>query len=83
MVAILDCACVTATLDEYLDAYLALLDWWERDLEGVDGLIGGRFSRREPRETAVEHVKDLLSGVETRNGWPLAEQAGLGTPDRV
>lgn len=74
---------MSATFDEDLEADLALLVEWERELDGLDGLIGGRFSRREPRESAVQYVKGLLSGVESRNGWTLAEAAGHGTPDRM
>lgn len=74
---------MTTTLVEDLEADLVLLEEWERELDGLDGLIGGRFSRREPREAALAYVKGLLSNVESRNGWTLAEAAGHGTPDRM
>jgi SRSO17 transposase len=43
--------------------------------------IAGRFSRVEPRKRALAYVRGLLSGLERRNGWTLAEQAGDGSPD--
>ena len=43
-------------------------------------LIGPRFFRREPRVRALAYVKALLSQVETRNGWTVAEAAGEKTP---
>lgn len=38
--------------------------------------IAGRFSRVEPRATAHAYLLGLLSGVERKNCWQLAEQAG-------
>lgn len=38
--------------------------------------IAGRFRRGEPRATARALVFGLLSGVERKNRWRLAEQAG-------
>jgi hypothetical protein len=35
--------------------------------------IGPRFSRSGPRRRAVGYVRGRLSGVERKNGWPLAE----------
>jgi SRSO17 transposase len=46
-------------------------------------LVAGRFSRVEPRRTAREFVLGLLSGVERKNCWWLAEQAGHATPDAM
>jgi hypothetical protein len=46
-------------------------------------LVAGRFSRVEPRRTAREFVLGLLSGVERKNGWWLAERAGHATPDAM
>jgi SRSO17 transposase len=44
---------------------------------------GGRFARVEPRATAKDLVTGLLSGVERKNCWWLAEAAGHGTPDAM
>ena len=70
-------------MDAGFDVDEALLDEWERELDGLDSLIGRRFFRKEPRATAVGYVKGLLSDVPTRNGWTLAQQAGHRTPDKV
>ncbi|MET8630998.1 transposase, partial [Kitasatospora sp. NPDC004669] len=42
--------------------------------------IAGRFRRVEPRATARAFVLALLSGVERKNCWRLAEQAGHARP---
>ncbi|WP_443070392.1 IS701 family transposase [Streptomyces sp. QHH-9511] len=42
--------------------------------------IAGRFSRVEPRTTARAYLLGLLSQVERKNCWQLAEQAGLARP---
>ena len=56
---------------------------WARGIAGVHGCIAGRFHRSEPRRPALEYLKGLLSPVERKNGWPLAEPAGDATPDGV
>ena len=56
---------------------------WAKGIEGVHGCIGVRFHRSEPRRRALEYLKGLLSPVERKNGWQLAEQAGDATPDGV
>ncbi|MGX1300094.1 hypothetical protein RKD35_001582 [Streptomyces albogriseolus] len=42
--------------------------------------IAGRFRRVEPRATARSYLFGLLSGVERKNCWRLAEQAGHARP---
>lgn len=39
------------------------------------------FGRREPRLRARSYLLGLLSGLERKNGWSLAEYAGDATPD--
>ena len=56
---------------------------WAAGIEGVHGCITGRFHRSEPRRRALDYLKGLLSPVERKNGWQLAEQAGDATPDGV
>jgi SRSO17 transposase len=43
--------------------------------------IAHRFARPEPRQRAFQYLKGLLSPLERKNGWQLAEQAGELTPD--
>ena len=56
---------------------------WADGIEQVHGCIAGRFRRPEPRRRALEYLRGLLSTVERKNGWQLAEQAGDATPDGV
>ncbi len=53
---------------------------WAEGIVRVHECIAGRFRRPEPRKRALEYLKGLLSPVERKNGWQLAEQAGDATP---
>jgi SRSO17 transposase len=54
---------------------------WARGLGAMHARIAHRFGRPEPRRRALHYLKGLLSPVERKNGWQLAEQAGETTPD--
>ena len=56
---------------------------WADGIERVHECIAGRFRRPEPRRRALAYLRGLLSPVERKNGWQLAEQAGDATPDGV
>ena len=56
---------------------------WAEGIERVHECIAGRFRRPEPRRRALDYLKGLLSPVERKNGWQLAERAGDATPDGV
>ena len=56
---------------------------WADGIEQVHDCIAGRFRRPERRRRALAYLRGLLSPVERKNGWQLAEQAGDGTPDGV
>ena len=56
---------------------------WAKGIEEVHWRIGARFYRSEPRQRALAYLKGLLSPVERKNGWHLAERAGDSTPDGV
>ncbi|WP_435126684.1 IS701 family transposase [Micromonospora tulbaghiae] len=58
-----------------------MVESWENELAELFARVAGRFSRVEPRKRAFAYVRGLLSGLERRNGWTLAEQAGDGSPD--
>jgi SRSO17 transposase len=62
-------------------AELADVAAWAMGLEAMHARIADRFTRPEPRQRARAYVKGLLSPVERKNGWQLAEQAGDATPD--
>jgi SRSO17 transposase len=50
--------------------------------EALDG-VAGRLARVEPRRAARDLVLGLLSPVERKNCWWLAEQAGHDGPQRI
>lgn len=56
---------------------------WAGEVEAVGTRIGRHFARSEPRRRAVEYLRGLLSEVERKNGWQLAERAGDATPHGV
>ena len=53
---------------------------WAKGIEGVHECIAGRFRRPEPRRGVLDYPRGLLSPVERKKGWQLAEQAGDATP---
>jgi SRSO17 transposase len=53
---------------------------WADELHEIAELISERFSRAEARERAVTYLRGLMSPVERKNGWQLAEEAGDETP---
>jgi len=52
-------------------------------LDEVMARIAGRFVRVEPRRTARAFLLGLLSPVERKNCWWLAEHAGLRGPQAM
>jgi len=54
---------------------------WAAELWRLHERVSGRFFRCEPRRRAFSYLRGLLSGVERKNGWQLAEEAGDATPD--
>ena len=61
-------------------ATTAAVQQWAKELDGLGELIGRRFARAEPRRRAVAYLHGLLSPVERKNGWQLAEEVGDTTP---
>jgi SRSO17 transposase len=53
---------------------------WSRELSRVAERIGPRFGRPELRARAPDYLRGLVSDVERKNGWQLAEFAGDATP---
>jgi SRSO17 transposase len=58
-------------------------DAWVEEFDSAFACIAGRFSRVEPRRAAREFLLGLLSDVESRSCWQLAEQAGHASPSRM
>jgi hypothetical protein len=55
-------------------------DAWLAEFDTGFATIAGRFGRVEPRRQARAFLLGLLSDVDTRSCWQLAEQAGDGSP---
>jgi SRSO17 transposase len=56
---------------------------WRELFDELMFLVAGRFGRAEPRRTAREFVLGLLSPVERKNCWWLAEHAGHDDPQAM
>lgn len=59
------------------------VEGWADELERVHARIAGRFLRAEPRRRVRAYLRGLLSSIERKNGWQLAEELGEATPDGV
>ncbi len=79
-----------ATRPDITERHPALFDNCGMDIDfshwgpGFDAYMAefaGRFPRVEPRRRASSYVRGLLSELERKNGWTLAEGAGDKTPD--
>jgi hypothetical protein len=47
---------------------------WAQALTCVHARIAPRFARSEPRRRALAYLQGILSSIERKNGWQLAEQ---------
>src|SRR5215831_14409646 len=56
------------------------VDEWAKELEHLHARIASRFARAEPRRRVLRYLQGLLSSVERKNGWQLAEHAREATP---
>ena len=56
---------------------------WRVLFDELMSLVAGRFGRVEPRRTARQFVLGLLSPVERKNCWWLAEHAGHADPQAM
>ena len=72
----------TLTLS-HLHQHLVSLPTWEQSLQTLAHTISTRFARKEVRAQAHAYLQGLLSSVERKNGWQLAEHAGQANPYRV
>jgi SRSO17 transposase len=61
-------------------ATLAETRRWADGFATVAALMGKQCPRAEPRQRATAYVRGLLSPLERKNGWQLAEQAGEAKP---
>ena len=56
------------------------VDVWESELESLFTRISPLFSRRESKKHAESYVRGLLSPLERKNGWTIAEHVGEREP---
>src|SRR3954453_832711 len=56
---------------------------WRDELDVLKQRLGPLFVRPEPRRQAGLYLEALLSGVQRKNGWQLAEQIGDARPWRT
>jgi len=62
------------------DVALETVREWTLWLTEVERRIGAQFTRREARWHAGAYLRGLLSSVERKNGWQIAEINGETTP---
>jgi len=62
---------------------MADLSGWQAELVPLLVRFGRLFARPEPRRQASRYLEGLLSSVERKNGWQLAEQIGDARPWRT
>jgi SRSO17 transposase len=55
--------------------------WLASGLDDAFALVAGRFFRREVRVRARACLAGMLSGLERKTGWSLAEYVGEKSPD--
>ncbi|WP_192767359.1 IS701 family transposase [Plantactinospora soyae] len=54
---------------------------WHAELDQLHGRIAARFRRAEPRRRARQYMCGLVTSLDRKNGWTLAELAGDVSPD--
>jgi SRSO17 transposase len=59
---------------------LAAIRKWSAVLAEVEQRIGQHFARSEARKRAMDYLRGLMSQVERKNSWQLAEALGGATP---
>jgi SRSO17 transposase len=70
---------VTVVTEERLEA----LSEWSDTLKSFGQKLGKHFARSEARQAAFDYIQALLSPVERKNGWQMAEQVGYSNPYRL
>ena len=56
---------------------------WGKDFEAFHARFARFFARSEPRQQAVKYVRGLMTALQRKNGWQLAEAVGDETPDKM
>jgi SRSO17 transposase len=53
---------------------------WQQEFAALMGRLKPRFAHSQSRAWAAAYVQGLLSQVQRKNGWQLAESVGAATP---
>jgi SRSO17 transposase len=56
-------------------------DRWQTEFSAVIDRIAPRFARYEPLRHAAELMAGMVSGLDRKNCWTIAEHRGAATPD--
>jgi len=56
---------------------------WPQAFEEIENRIHHLFAQYQSRERAIQYIKGLLSPVERKNSWQLAEAAGEKDPYKI
>ncbi|MDT5131565.1 MAG: hypothetical protein QOE41_876 [Mycobacterium sp.] len=56
-------------------------DRWQTEFSEVIDRIASRFARYEPLRHAAELMAGMVSGLDRKNCWTIAEHRGAATPD--
>src|SRR4028118_1123483 len=56
---------------------------WALGLSALHQRIAPHFARSEPRQLVLNYLQALISPIERKNGWQIAEHLGATTPDGV
>jgi SRSO17 transposase len=56
---------------------------WAEGLENMAVVIRKHFARSSPFHRAVDYLKGLLSNIERKNGWQMAEALGEEAPENI
>ena len=65
------------------DIEAAEIRGWAVGLSALHQRIAKHFARAEPRHLAYDYLRALISPIERKNGWQIAEHLGATTPDGV
>jgi len=57
------------------------LQTWQEELEAFQARFASLFVRSEPRCQAADYMRGLMSPIERKNGWHLAEHLAQQSPD--
>jgi len=71
---------MTGTITGTVTGARSALTAWTADFAAVVARIGPRFARSEARQHAADYLRGLLSRVERKNSWQLAEMVGDAAP---